>query len=166
MKKSNINFLAIAGHKGLHSIPGAGALIINNYDNLWDSNWNDYGVTSGSLPSSKTVMDPSPRRFCVPPDLAWDGFVTYGHDEAYADGYYFWTSSLMDGTVFFPGCGYIQYDGTTVSGDNRYWTLHAWANAQRRASYSLKFDDSSVQTSFSNYNYRANGYPVRSVRYN
>lgn len=140
--------------------------LINNYDNLWDSNWNDYGVTSGSLPSSKTVMDPSPRRFCVAPDLAWDGFVTYGHDGAYADGYYFWTSSLMDGTVFFPGCGYIQYDGTTASGDNRYWTLHAWANAQRRASYSLKFDDTSVQTSFSNYNHRANGYPVRSVRYN
>lgn len=138
----------------------------NNYDNLWDSNWNKYGTVSGALPSYKTVMDPSPRRFCVAPDTAWDGFASYGHEGGYDGGYHFYTSSVKDGTIFFPGTGYIGYDSVFVPGESRYWTLHAWASMQRRASYSLRFSDSAVANCFYEYNHRASGQPVRSVRYN
>ncbi len=140
--------------------------LTNNYDNMWDSNWNDYGVTSAALPTSKTVMDPSPRKFCVAPDLAWNGFVSYGSKGSYSGGYDFYTKSSRTETIFFPGCGYIGYDGVHVTGETRYWTLHAWASAQRRASYSLRFTSSAVETCYYNYNHRAGGQPIRSVRNN
>lgn len=137
----------------------------NNYDNLWDGNWNVYGTTSGSLPASKTVMDPSPRRFCVAPDLAWDGLVAYGYEGDFDGGYHFYTSSLKEETLFFPATGYIGYDGVHVSDDSRYWTLHAWASMQRRASYSLRFSESLIENCFYEYNHRATGQPIRSVFY-
>lgn len=139
--------------------------IVNNYDNLWDSQWNSYGVTSGALPNHKTVMDPSPRRFCVSPDTAWDGFVTNGHEGDYSGGYHF--LSGVDGkTIFFPAAGFIDHLGQHNSTENRYWTLHAWASMQRRASYGLRFTESEVNSCFYTGNYRATGQPVRSVRFN
>ena len=138
----------------------------NNYENLWDSNWTSYGVFSSALPVSKTVVDPSPRRFCVAPDKAFDGFVSYGYEGSFADGYRFYTSAERAATVFFPATGYINYDGTLSAGETRYWTLHAWGATQRRASYSLRFTDASVVAEFYDFNHRASAQPIRPVRYN
>lgn len=141
--------------------------LTNNYNNMWDTEWNTYGSTSGALPTSKTVMDPSPRKFCVSPDLAWDGFASYGHDGDYDGGYHFYTNSSRSTTIFFPACGYIGYDGIlNDSGDNRYWTLHPWQSLQRRASYGLRFGPSSVETEYYNLNHRAYGQQVRPVKCN
>lgn len=138
----------------------------NNYDNLWDCNWTSYGVTSAALPV-RTVMDPSPRRCCVAPDLAWSGFPSYGHEGAFDGGYHFYTDSGMTDTVFFPACGYIGVDGIQKdASDNRYWTLHAWNSLQRRASYGLRFTSSTVENAYYSFNHRAYGQPVRSVSYN
>ena len=139
---------------------------VNNYDNLWDTDWTSYGVTSAALPT-RTVMDPSPRRCCVAPDLAWSGFATYGYSGSFDGGYHFYTSSARSATVFFPACGYIDIDGTIEdSSDNRYWTLHAWNSLQRRASYGLRFTSSTVENAYYSFNHRAFGQPVRSVSYN
>lgn len=140
---------------------------INNYDNLWDSQWNDYGVIGSALPNHKTVMDPSPRRFCVAPDTAWDGFTTYGHSGPFSNGYHYWTDSSRSRTLFFPATGFISYLGALgSSSESRYWTLHAWASLQRRASYGLKFTDTGTQTCYYSDNYRACGEAVRPVRFN
>lgn len=139
----------------------------NNYDNLWDSQWNDYGVTSGNLPNHKTVMDPSPRKFCVSPDLAWDGFITYGHDGDFDSGYHFYTDSSKSKTIFFPATGIITHLGVLQkTTDNRYWTLHAWASAQRRTSYGLQFNSSTINNCHYSDNHRAIGQPVRPVMFN
>lgn len=139
----------------------------NNYNNLWDCNWTKYGTVSSALPTAKTVMDPSPRRFCVAPEGAWDGFVTYGHKGVFAEGYHFYTDSTEEETIFFPACGFIHWDGSLLAAtDSRYWTLHAWASLQRRASYSLRLTNTSVMNAYYTSNHRAYGQPVRSVRYN
>lgn len=138
----------------------------NNYDNMWDSQWNSYGVTSGALPNSKTVMDPSPRRFCVSPEKAWDGLVSYGRTASGENGYFYNSSSAGDTQIYLPATGYIRYDGTRIYGDNLYWGLHGWASLQRRASYGLKFNSSGTVSCFYDSNHRATGEAVRSVRYN
>ena len=111
-------------------------------------------------------MDPSPRRFCVAPEGAWDGFVTYGHKGVFAGGYHFYSDSTEEETIFFPACGFIHWDGSLLAAtDSRYWTLHAWASLQRRASYSLRFTNTSVENAYYTSNHRAYGQPVRSVMY-
>lgn len=49
MKKCNINFLALAGHKGLHGISGAGALLVNNCKNLRPLRYGGTGTDSKNL---------------------------------------------------------------------------------------------------------------------
>ena len=112
---------------------------VNNYNNLWDSKNTDYESPSGDLPNHKTVYDPSPRRYCVPPDYTFDGFSTY--DSASSAGLYF--ATVGGGTVFFPAAGYMNYIGPATSkGDDvmsGYWTYHPWKSVQRRQSYCMRF---------------------------
>lgn len=110
---------------------------INNYNNLWDSKNTSYDP-SGDLPNHKTVYDPSPRRYCVPPDATWDGF-TSGYT-ATAEGIYFPTG-VGDNTIFFPHAGLLNYtSGTHSAGndiENGYWTYHPYDGVEKRASYCL-----------------------------
>lgn len=139
----------------------------NNYNNLWDSQCTDYGVPAAGLPNHRTVMDPSPRRFCVSPDYTWDGFSSYGYKGSFENGFHFYTDSSMEETIFFPAVGHISYNGVAASSsDNRYWTVHAWASLQRRASYGLRFGASTVETCYYTDNHRAIGEALRSVRFN
>ena len=139
----------------------------NNYDNLWDCNWTSYGVMSSALPTAKTVMDPSPRRYCVTPEGVYGAFSGNGNRGGFSGGYHFYTDNSLSGTIFFPACGFIDWDSTVKdASDNRYWTLHAWASLQRRASYSLRFTSSSVENGYYSANHRAYGQPVRAIKYN
>ena len=112
---------------------------VNNYNNLWDSKNTDYESPSGDMPNHKTVYDPSPRRYCVPPDYTFDGFSSY--ESASSAGLYF--ATVGGGTVFFPAAGFMNYTtATTSKGDdilNGYWTYHPWKSVQRRESYCMRF---------------------------
>ena len=159
---------------GIHYIDWTSA----NYNNLWDSKCTTYGTPGGSLPNHKTVYDPSPRRYCVPPDYAFDGFSSgaYGHDGGFSGGYFFYTGDPQaqgTSTVFFPASGRMDYESPSCAlaekGSRGYfWTYHATTNTQTRVSYALRFtggNTPSVEPVFSNMTHRANGYSVRPVVY-
>lgn len=148
---------------------------IHNYGNLWDSKNTAYESPAGDLPNHKTVYDPSPRRYCVPPDFTWDGFSTYGYESASSDGIYFYTNSENTKTVFFPASGHMAWaDASSSKGDdivNGYWTYHPYKRTERRASYamSFKYNSSSHNVTFTTKSFedngRAYGYSVRPVYY-
>ncbi len=116
---------------------------INNYNNLWDSKNNAYDSPSASLPQHKTVYDPSPRRFCVPPDFTWEAFAVYGYESATEDGVFYYTNVGRTRTTYVPAAGYMDYlTAATVRGGgvmNGYWTFHPGKNVQRRESFCLRF---------------------------
>jgi len=151
-----------------------------NYNNLWDSQNNSWNTSTADLPNHKTVYDPSPRGFSVPPDAAWDGFETWGA-EKFENGQFYYTSSGRTSTIFFPASGYINYNATVVSDNGAggyYWTSHPGENVQRRASFCLRFQRDGlgvVHEVFKNHDatspfttmaYRALAYSVRPVQYN
>lgn len=150
---------------------------LNNYNNLWDSKNTDYKNPSGNLPNHKTVYDPSPRKFSVPPDEAWDGFAGTGGIVSYNPNGIWFKTGIGDGTVFFPASGFMNYitaeSSIGESIDNGYWTYHPYENVQRRASYCMRFTYSSSggytlkmrNSSDIGEQDRAYGYSVRPVAY-
>ena len=150
-----------------------------NYNNLWDSQFNDWKKPSDVLPNHKTVYDPSPRGFSVAPDAAWDDLVKYGYT-SFENGIFFRTTSGGSETIFFPASGYIQYDSGTLANAKTggyYWTIRPGDNTQRRASYSLRFykpdggalsivpKEWDIKSPFETAAYRAYAYSVRPVLY-
>ena len=152
---------------------------IHNYSNLWDSKNTDYDSPSSDLPNHKTVYDPSPRRYCVPPDATWDGFTSYS--DASSEGVYFPTG-VGENTIFFPTAGFMSFTAAASShGDNinnGYWTYHPGEGTQRRASYCLQFKYNNASSTVniktksykdidddSDYVSRAYGFSVRPIAY-
>ena len=148
-----------------------------NYNNLWDSQNNDWATASSSLPDHKTVYDPSPRGFSVPPDNAWDDLGDYQNPE-YANGVMFYTSSSKTDSLFFPSLGYLNFTNAqlTGAGDGYYWTIRPGESLQRRASFSLRFRKSGssvtmvpkqfgASSPFTTPAFRACAYAVRPVLY-
>ena len=150
-----------------------------NYGNLWDSKCTTYGTPGAYLPNHKTVYDPSPRRYCVPPDLTFSGFATnrYGYEGSFANGYFFYSGDpSLPGTktVFFPASGFTAYNtpNCAVTDENvkgYYWTYHGVSNLQERVSFCLQFaggNSPSVSPVYSDQNTcRADAYSIRSVVY-
>ena len=154
-----------------------------NYDNLWDSKCLSYGSPSGDLPNHKTVYDPSPRKYCVPPDNAWDGFSTYGYESILTNnintatyGFWFYTGDpalSTTKTIYFPTSGRVAFATSDCElVDDKvggfYWTYHASANVQHRISYALKFEGGNspkVHTVQSDDMHRARGYSIRPVAF-
>lgn len=136
----------------------------NNYNNLWDSQWNNYGTLGTSLPDMKTVYDPSPRKYCVSPENAWDSVTTSG---SFNKGYYLNTGHGT--TLFFPASGYLQYSDGTVQSEGvqgRYWTNHAIGSSTTRTSYSLSFLNGALTPPSNGTAYdRAYAFAIRPVRY-
>ena len=141
----------------------------NNYNNMWDSQLNQYGSQGTTLPNMKTVYDPSPRKYCVPPENAWESFSTSEVTGSFNGGYQFNTGNGTD-TIFFPASGYLNYDtgGLTANGSyGYYWTYHPIGTTTTRTSYALYFLNGTVYTpnNGSTVHYRANAYSIRPVRY-
>lgn len=124
---------------------------IHNYSNLWESKNTAYDSPSDALPNHKTVYDPSPRGYCVPPDAVFDGFgttpnkdsyVTYSNPDATPAGVYFPTG-VGTGKIFLPASGFMNYTSASSSSGNDimngYWTYHPGDGTERRASYCLNF---------------------------
>lgn len=109
------------------------------YWNLWDVNCNEWKSTISELTyhtCQKTIYDPCPVGFMIPPGTAFTGFFKNGGGEGgsasntlgYSDmprGWYLYTNSSKTNTIFFPFLGNITYDGGALDyTDDASWTCY------------------------------------------
>ena len=120
----------------------------NLYYNLWDANCNETGddndidiTKAGFEPVTKSVYDPCPPGFCLPPDGAFTGFTISGNNSGnpselnvsgpFSEGYHFRTvlkgepDAAIDPTIFFPASGFrFSYVGVLqhVGGYGYHWS--------------------------------------------
>ena len=136
----------------------------NKYVNAWNATQDKLGSTDTIV---KTVYDPCPVGFCLPPISAWSAFSTSNTSGEFTFGWNFHTMPDKGGeTLFFPACGSMSTSNntsTSVFGALRsvgyqcsYWTGNV---NQLNAGYYLYSTATAVNT-----NYGANRqyvYPIR-----
>lgn len=90
----------------------------NTYANLWSADNNVYTANDENV--IKTIYDPSPVGFKLPPSNAFTGFTTTGNYtnntsqingewDSSLKGWNFYTDSSKNKTIFFPASGYRHY---------------------------------------------------------
>ena len=144
----------------------------NAYANLWSVDNTVY--TANDNPVVKTVYDPSPVGFKLPPGNVFTGFTTTGGSTSTSSeingtwsssslkGWNFYTDSSKSKTIFFPASGYRNRSngGANVVGSNGYcWS--AGPGYQNNGRY-LLFSSPNVNALGSGY--RAYGFGVRSCQ--
>lgn len=104
----------------------------SSYSNLWSAEENNY-FRNGQV--IKTIYDPSPSGYCVPPyDFATgfirnntyaDSFSDWNCDGVFNNGYYFYTDGWKQGEkLFLPAIGERFYNGILcATGDCGYYHL-------------------------------------------
>ena len=129
-----------------------GTFCINNrmdhkYFNLWSANNNVY--TANDNPVVKTIYDPCPAGYKMPPSNAFTGFTTTGQNTTNSSqfnvqgpwnrGWNFYCNSSKTETVFFPASGYREYRSATlntyVGNFASYWTAGPKSTASGRHLY-------------------------------
>lgn len=141
--------------KGGILFPGQ-IIISGNYN--WDTgttrndNWNAInGDTQGHNYNEvvKTVYDPSPVGFKMPPPYAFTGFTSSGNMEnssqntcidktngdtnGFNEGYNFYTNSNNTTTTYWRACGYRAYNGgslNNVGSYGHYWSAGPYSDAK------------------------------------
>lgn len=151
----------------------------NLYDNLWSADNDINAKTSPSLNTNvvvKTVYDPSPAGFCVPPNGAFSGFSKTGEDinttltefKTYANvdgnwdkGWHFWTKTDGTGsTLFFPALGSrLNNEVSSFGNEGVYHTVIPYLNYHAN---SFRFAQSFLE--LTDYNSRNNARSVRPVK--
>ncbi len=141
----------------------------NTYANLWSADNNVYTANDENV--IKTIYDPSPVGFKLPPSNAFTGFTTTGNYtnntsqmngewDSSLKGWNFYTDSSKNKTIFFPASGYrhYSYGGAHYVGSYGYW----WSAVPRYQNYGrcLGFNSSLVNPL--NNNERAGGFVVLS----
>ena len=160
--------------------------IINSSNANWDTgttrndNWNAINVDTQGFNYNevvKTVYDPSPVGFKMPPPYAFTGFTDSGSSLAsssntcidktnvyingFNEGYNFYTNSSKTTTTYWRACGYRAYNGgslNNVGAGGGYWSAGLYSNA---GGCYLLFTLSYVDPQ--NSNSRALGFSVRPV---
>lgn len=142
----------------------------NTYANLWSADNNVYTANDENV--IKTIYDPSPVGFKLPPGNVFTGFTTTGGSTSTSSeingtwsssslkGWNFYTDSSKSKTIFFPASGYrySSYGGASnVSSDGFYWSAVPSFQYNGR---NLSFNSSYVYPL--DYNNRACGFGVRS----
>lgn len=141
----------------------------NTYANLWSADNNVYTANDENV--IKTIYDPSPVGFKLPPSNAFTGFTTTGNYtnntsqingewDSSLKGWNFYTDSSKNKTIFFPvsGCRYYSDGGADDVGSCGYcWSAVPFSQYKGRY---LFFASSNVSPLGSNY--RAYGFGVRS----
>ena len=141
----------------------------NTYANLWSADNNVYTANDENV--IKTIYDPSPVGFKLPPSNAFTGFTTTGEYvstlsqingewDSSLKGWNFYTDSSKNKTIFFPvsGCRYYSDGGADDVGSCGYcWSAVPFSQYKGRY---LFFASSNVSPLGSNY--RAYGFGVRS----
>ncbi len=142
----------------------------NRYYNLWSAN--NTVTSANDNVVVKTVYDPSPVGFCMPPSNAWTGFTTTGSNTGSASqirgtwdstvspaGYNF---DITGGTAYSPASGYRNFSSGAlnfVGSGGCYWS--AVPNATDYGRY-LDFGAGGVSPLSSTR--RSYGFPVRPVQ--
>ena len=104
--------------------------------NLWNSNIQGYGESYSNVPVVKTIYDPSPIGFCVPPRAAYTGFNSSVFVNDTRDGD---TGRTYTGGLFFPNAGY-DADGKYLYDYALYWSATTESlSGDYRQEYSLSF---------------------------
>lgn len=141
----------------------------NTYANLWSANNTVY--TANDNPVVKTVYDPSPVGFKLPPSNVFTGFTTTGGNtnnpseingtwDSSLKGWNFYTDSSKSKTIFFPASGYRYYSNGGAGGVGRYGYCWSAVPCSQYDGRRLHFHSSYVFP-LSNYN-RAFGFGLRS----
>lgn len=145
----------------------------NAYANLWSVDNTVY--TANDNPVVKTVYDPSPVGFKLPPGNVFTGFTTTGGSTSTSSeingtwsssslkGWNFYTDSSKSKTIFFPASGYrYRYNGmvSNVSSDGFYWSAVPSSPTKGHYLYFSSLQVIPLSTS----NYRAVGFGVRSCQ--
>jgi len=101
----------------------------SSYSNLWSTEENNYFINGQVI---KSVYDPSPSGYCVPPYDFPTGFARYvdsfcdlNCDGVFNNGYYFYTDGWKQGEkLFLPAIGERFYNGILFgAGDCGYYHL-------------------------------------------
>lgn len=153
--------------------------IQDGYYNLWSSSNNKGSGTEKKV--VKTIYDPSPVGYCVPPPAAYNGFSFFGKqiymlenlnvDGEFSNGFNFYCNKMntdktkdpYGGVITFPAVGYRSSSAGNVvyaGCSGLYWT--AIPLSYLSESYSLGFTSSSVTPAGECHNEFA--LPVRPVR--
>ena len=143
----------------------------NAYANLWSVDNTVY--TANDNPVVKTVYDPSPVGFKLPPGNVFTGFTTTGGSTSTSSeingtwsssslkGWNFYTDSSKSKTIFFPASGYrYRSNGmvSNVSSSGFYWSAVPSSPTKGRYLYFYSLQVIPLSTS----NYRAVGFGLRS----
>ena len=145
--------------------------VTSNGDNKYSNAWNASQASFGSGDSIvKTVYDPCPPGYSLPPASAWNGFSTANVSGSFDNGWYFWTKPGKSGqTVFFPAAGSMSTSNSTstsVFGSLRNIGTHCsyWSGNpnQANSAYYLFATASAVNTGYgANRQYV---YPIRPIK--
>lgn len=149
----------------------ADASSYNDKSNLWSMNNTRNDVNND--PVVKTVYDPSPVGYCVPPSGAWTGFTTTGQNVGndynvnailpWDRGFYFYCRpNKLGGTVFYPSMGRREAtNGSLMYGyvGGYYWSAIPNGYSQGRE---MKFGTSTASPRSGDR--RGYGYSVRPIK--
>ena len=103
----------------------------SGYYDLWNAGHKTYSnsySSSNTTTTQKSIFDPCPVGFCVPPTYAFSGFsssgdgttITHSSNRRYVSSYaynrgaYFYTNNSYNEQIFFPATGIHDYKGSTL----------------------------------------------------
>ena len=141
----------------------------NTYANLWSADNNVYTANDENV--IKTIYDPSPVGFKLPPSNAFTGFTTTGNYtnntsqingewDSSLKGWNFYTDSSKNKTIFFPASGYRHYSTGGALSVGRYGYFWSAVPYYQYHGRNLGFHLSLVNPL--NNNERAGGFGLRS----
>ena len=144
----------------------------NTYENLWSAANTVY--TANDNPVVKTVYDPSPVGFKLPPSNVFTGFTTTGGNtnnpseingtwDSSLKGWNFYTDSSKSKTIFFSASGYRDFSSGGAYNVGSYGYCWSAVPSYRRTGRRLLFSSSYVNP-LSNIDDRAYGCGVRSIK--
>ena len=122
----------------------------NTYANLWSADNNVYTANDENV--IKTIYDPSPVGFKLPPGNVFTGFTTTGGSTSTSSeingtwsssslkGWNFYTDSSKSKTIFFPASGYRIYSNGGASNVGSYgycWSAVPYSQNNGRSLYFL-----------------------------
>lgn len=150
------------------------------YYNLWDTNCNetvgDDDITAARFePVKKSVYDPCPPGFCVPPNGAFTGFTRSGNGSntssewnvsgRFNKGYHFRTVLKDESgseTIFFPASGFRNYFNGVLNNVGGYGDY--WLSVLYDLGYGYRLVFGSGIVSPLNIYYRSTGFVLRPVK--
>lgn len=143
--------------------------------NLWDAD-NTETSLSYNLPV-KTIYDPSPANYLVPPSGTFTGATVSGNGitggvsssranvvGSFSRGWHFWTDKTQSCALFFPACGRLKYsEGTLeyVSKRGHYWTSQPSDNNGKSYYFYMMSDQINPKSPDGNH---ASGFVVRPIQ--